>query len=185
MQTGFTKNPRSSIRLGFFVSWRQRRFSTADPNGAIVWAKWGHDFGQVTGMRHVNYTVRPLTIDNAKPREKATSSRRATATRLRAGRAGRSGGTEAIGDMPLADVQPGDLLAIIKGRAHTAVTRGPAPMHLQLLARSPLESAAVQQTGRPKALQFRMRERSHQACWALNAPMAEFARPSSSVAIVR
>ena len=67
----------------------------------------------------------------------------------------------AIGDMRLADVQPGDVLAIIKGRAHTAVTRGPAPMHLRLLARSPLELAAVLADGRPKALQFRMRERSH------------------------
>ena len=32
---------------------------------------WGHGFGQVTEMRHVNYTLKPAKIDNAKPREKA------------------------------------------------------------------------------------------------------------------
>lgn len=32
---------------------------------------WGHGFGQVTGVRHVNCTLKPATIDNAKPRELA------------------------------------------------------------------------------------------------------------------
>ena len=32
---------------------------------------WGHGFGQVTEIRHVNYTLKPATIDNAKPHEKA------------------------------------------------------------------------------------------------------------------
>ena len=31
----------------------------------------GHGFGQVIEMRHVNYILKPATIDNAKPREKA------------------------------------------------------------------------------------------------------------------
>lgn len=32
---------------------------------------WGHGFGQVIEMRHVNTILKPATIDNAKPREKA------------------------------------------------------------------------------------------------------------------
>ena len=31
----------------------------------------GHGFGQIIAMRHVNYTLKPPTTDNAKPREKA------------------------------------------------------------------------------------------------------------------
>ncbi len=115
-------------------------------------------------MRHVNYTLKPATIDNAKPREKAyalliarcqspAKAKRVLSTEQKLADARRlifrtfaqrwvdetlfyrSGGYvaqtvrwldayvyPAIGDMRLDEVQPGDVLAIIKARADTAVT---------------------------------------------------------------
>ena len=32
---------------------------------------WGHGFRQVTKMRHTNDLLKPVSIDNAKPRDKA------------------------------------------------------------------------------------------------------------------
>jgi len=68
---GPTRNPRSLIRLGFLSFWVSGRFLTSHLDGATFGATGGGR-GPVwwPDMRHINYVLKPATIDNAKPKDK-------------------------------------------------------------------------------------------------------------------
>jgi integrase len=81
--------------------------------------------------RHINYVLKPATIDNAKPKDKRydlTDSYVAQTVRWLDAYV-----YPAIGDMQLEEVHPGDVLAIIKARADTAVTAERIRVVVQLI----------------------------------------------------